>query len=165
MQDICATGLSKAFGKTLVPVYLKVTDPNPGQYGGHTARLEVDYAVVNGQQIPLKTAAGLLNFGVPTPNPRRRIPTVDTIMPEGRTQWWDIIEQVEVSTAGLSADQLKKLVPPPDRASSRKATGKFSTSRSQPTTALSFAARRPGSSVSVVMAMRSAELAAMIFSC
>ncbi len=40
---------------------------------------------------------------------------MDVVQPEGQTTWWDITEQVEVSAAGMSPEQLKRLVPPPDR--------------------------------------------------
>jgi hypothetical protein len=84
-------------------VYLKITDPRGALYeykGGNGAGLVVDYVVLDGQQVKVKTAAWPLQFAIPAPNARRRAPTDDVVQPEGHTAWWDVIEQVEVSTGG-----------------------------------------------------------------
>jgi hypothetical protein len=97
-------------------VYLKVKDTNQQIFGGHMGEMAVDHVVFNGQQVALNTPAWPVQFAVPPPHPRRNaVPTVDVIMPAGYTTgWWDIAQEVEVSTAGMSADQVKRKVPPPD---------------------------------------------------
>ena len=54
------------------------------------------YAVFNGQQVPVTTAAWPLQFGIPAPNARRSVPAVD-VQPVGHTTWFDISERAEVS--------------------------------------------------------------------
>jgi hypothetical protein len=90
--------LSRRTDALVVPrgtdVYLKITDQ-----GRNSAGLVIDYIVLNGQQVPVTTDAWPLQFGIPDPNPRAA-PAVD-VQPVGHTAWFDIMEQVEVSTAGV----------------------------------------------------------------
>jgi hypothetical protein len=81
-------------------VYLKVVDPNPSAIGGHNARLEVDFVVFNGQQIPLKVAAGPLDFA--TYRPGARVRPLPDLRPLGSTTWWDVTEQAEVSVVSMN---------------------------------------------------------------
>lgn len=80
-------------------VYLRVTDPTPNAQFGHTAHLFVDYAVINGEKVPLHTDSWDHTFTVQAvrlPNSRR--PTgADVLWPVGDTKWFDITEQTEVS--------------------------------------------------------------------
>jgi hypothetical protein len=80
-------------------VYLRVNDPNPNAQFGHTAHLFVDYAVINGEKVPLHTDSWDHTFTVQAvrlPNSRR--PTgADVLWPVGDTKWFDIREQTEVS--------------------------------------------------------------------
>ena len=57
-------------------VYLKITDPRGARFaykGGNMAGLVIDYVVLNGQQVPVTTAAWPLQFGIPAPNARRSV--------------------------------------------------------------------------------------------
>ena len=86
-------------------VYLRVTDTNanPQFQVGHTAHLFVDYAIINGEKVPLHTASLDQPFTVQMarlPNSRsnsRRPAVSDVLWPVGDTKWFDITEQTEVS--------------------------------------------------------------------
>ena len=88
-------------------VYYKVTDQagaNPSAPGRHNVQLKVDYVVLNGQQVPVKTDSGLaFAYDVAAPGARRTQPS-DEIIPVGMERAWSIVEDVSVTATGLSQD-------------------------------------------------------------
>jgi hypothetical protein len=97
-------------------VYYKVIDQagaNASAPGRHNVQLKVDYVVLNGQQVPVKTDSGLaFTYDVAAPGARRTQPS-DEIIPIGMERAWSIVEDVSVTATGLTKTEAKQRVAPP----------------------------------------------------
>jgi hypothetical protein len=85
-------------------VYLKVLDTNYVLFGQRQAKLSVDYALLNGVHIALKTDEWTLPYSLPTANRTGRVQPTEPVWPTGHAVGLSVLEQTDVPAAALGSE-------------------------------------------------------------